>query len=379
MEKEFNIFGEFESVEKQYLDSLKDDTLFVNPPSDDEDDDLDEIIATKTKEAKQLADDKTPEKSEDESLEDEPEDENEIEDTVENKPKSKESDEDDEDESEGGYSFKALANVLAEEGVIDYEDSEEDEDSIDVISKAVVNTAKNMLSEYKESLPDEGKKFLDYLEKGGDPSKYIEKISTTSVLDLDIEDESNQKRIITEYLKKSEFDDDEIKEMLEDYEDGLILEKQAKIAAKKLEKIYAKEKEALIARQEQEIKQREEQYKQHIKSIEDTIDNSNDIAGINISKADKKALKSYLLDTDKSGSTQWAKDLKEGGVKSQLALAYLQMKKFNLDQLKKEAATKVTKKYKDIFDNKNTTVKGRSKSVEETDAGDISAFRSFLK
>lgn len=372
MEKEFNIFGEFESVEKQYLDSLAQDTdnLVTPDPEEDEDAEIEKLIAEKTKAAKGGKDDETPKETEEESDEEEEESEDNDEDgkdPVEN------------EDSEGGYSFKALANVLAEEGIIDYEDSEDEEDSLDVISKAVVNTAKNMLNEYKESLPEEGQKFLTYLEKGGDPSKYLEKISTTSVLDLDIENEDNQKRIITEYLKKSDFDEEEIKEILEDYEDGLILDKQAKVAVKKLEKIYAKEKEALVERQEQELKQREEQYKQHIKSIEDTIEQSNDIAGLNISKADKKALKSYLLETDKSGSTQWAKDLKEGGVKTQLALAYLQMKKFNLDQLKKEAATKVTKKYKDIFDNKNTTVKGRSKKIEESEAGDISAFRSFLQ
>lgn len=367
MEKDFNIFGEFETVESNYLKSLEDETI---QPGDEGDDDLDEILKAKEKEAKAAANENDQDDEEDDSEEDKSE-----------KPKEDVEEEDEseeEPEGSGSYSFKALANVLADEGVIDYEDSEDEDDSIDVISKAVFNTAKNMLDEYKDSLPDEGKKFLTYLEKGGDPSKYIEKISTNSILDLDLENTDNQKKILTEFLKKSDFDEDEIKEMIEDYEDGLILEKQAKIALKKLEKYYDKEKESLVKAQEEAQLEKQKQFKLQVKQLEDTIEDSDSIAGIKVTKAEKKALKSYLLDVDKDGLTQWTRDLKDGGTKTQLALAYLQMKKFDFQKIAKVATTEVTKKYKGIFDGKDNTVKGRSKNVKTDSAGDFSSFKQLL-
>lgn len=377
MEKEFNIFGEFESVEQDYLKSLEDTKV---EPGEEDDDDLEETLKAAEAAAKAKAATEEDEPNEDtQHDEEDADDEEESEESKETtKQKSKESNEQDDEESQGSYSFKALANVLADEGIIDYEDSEDEEDSMEVISKAVLGTAKNMLEEYKQSLPEEGQKFLSYLERGGDPSKYINKSNTSSVLDLDISDEGNQKQIITEYLKKQDYDDDEIKEMLEDYEDGMILQKQAERASKKLEVIYAKEKDSLVKQQEAEVAEKQKAYQKQIEQLEDTIESSEDFGGIKVNKADKKALRSYMLDRDKEGLTGWQKDLKAGGTKTQLTLAYLQMKKFNFEKLTKQAATDVAKNYKKIFDNKSTTVKGRSKQVEST-KGDLSAFQEVLR
>lgn len=371
MEKEFNIFGEFESVEGKYLKELENEPLV---DSGEEDDDLDDIVAKKTEEAKKAS--KVTKTDDDEQEDDEEE-------TDSQETESEESEEDvDEDkgnESKGKtYSFKALANHLADEGVIDYEDSEDEEDSPEVIAKAVMTTAQNMLDEYKASLSEDGKKFLAYLEKGGDVSKYIDKVSSTSVLDLDISETENQKKILTEYLKKSDYGDEDIKEILEDYEDGLILEKQAKRAIKHLEKIYEKEKEELVKAQESELASKQEAIQKQIKQLEDTIENSEEIAGIKVTKAERKALHSYMLDRDKEGLTGWQKDLKQGGTKTQLALAFLQMKKFDFKKIAKQATTEVTKQYKDIFDGKNTTVKGRSQKVENQGNGDLSVFAKNL-
>lgn len=370
MEKEFNIFGEFDSIENQYLQSLATGDEKVEPDVDEEDTDDEEELDKLIEEKKKAAVEASKEGEDDEGDEDEDE---EVTD-----PKDKSDDNEDSDEDNGNYSFKALASVLAEEGVIDYEDSEDEEDSVDIISKAVLTTAKNLLEDYKQSLPEDGQKFLKYLEKGGDPSKYIDQTSNKSILDLDIEDEDNQKIILKEFLKRSNFDEDEIEEMIEDYDSGLILEKQAKIALKKLNKMYDKDQEDLVVKQEKLEQDRQDAYQKQIKELEDTIEVSDDIAGIKISKADKRALKSYLLAADKEGKTQWSKDLQDGGIKTQLALAYLQMKKFNFESIAKEATTTVTRKYKNIFDRKDQTVKGRSKKVETDDKGDLSAFKSFL-
>lgn len=366
MEKEFNIFGEFENLEEKYLTSLDDNVT-------EDDDDLDNIIEAKKKEAEGKSKD-----DDNDSEEDDKEDSTEEDKPKESKKSSEENSDNEDEEDSSSYSFKALANFLADEGVIDYEDSEEDEDSPELISKAVLTTAQNMLDEYKESLPEEGRKFLSYLEKGGDPKKYLNKDTEFNAIELDLSNEDNQKAVLKEFLKKSDYDEEEIDEILQDYEDGLILEKQAKIAQKKLVKFYEKEKEALLEKQESDLKQRQLEYQKQIDKLSSTIEGSDKLAGLEVSKADKKQLKSYMLDTDKAGVTAWQRDLKEGGLETQLALAYLQMKKFDFSKLAKETETKVTKKYKDIFNGKDNTVKGRSKQIE-TDKGDFSGFAAFLK
>lgn len=331
MEKEFNIFGEFES------------------------EDLEKIVYTETEDpAHEEEEDETPEETSKETPEEEDpeEDPEEVEDLE---------DEEEEESEESGYNFKALASALAEEGVIDYEASEEDDNSIELISNAVTNTAKSMLEEYKESIPEQGRKFLDYLEKGGDPNKFFETISSSKVTDLDIEDESNQKRIISEYLKLSDYSDEEIAETLQDYEDGLILEKQAKLASKRLGKIYEKEEEKLIKSQEESIKAEQKKFDEYVNTIKTSIDSADSLAGLKISKAEKKSLQSYILDKDKTGLTQWQKDLQENATQTQLELAFLKMKKFNFENITAKTKTDITKKYKSIFDGTDKTPKGRSK------------------
>src|SRR5690606_30436821 len=132
----------------------------------------------------------------------------------------------------------------------------------------VLTTAKNMVQEYKESIPIEGKLFLDYLEKGGDPAKYIQTLEQPIDFDnFDLEDEGNQKRVVKELLASQGYTSEEIDEEIKDYEDALILAKKAKTAANKLKGVYSKQKENLLAQQEEETQQRKKQVEEYISNI----------------------------------------------------------------------------------------------------------------
>lgn len=283
-----------------------------------------------------------------------------------------------EEETEVEYSYKALANYLAEQGVIDFEDSDDIEDTPEILEEAVLNTAKNMVKEYKESIPTEGKLFLDYLEKGGDPTKYLQTLEKPIDFDnFDLEDEVNQKRVVKEFLASQGYSSEEIDEEIKDYEDALILAKKAKTAANKLKGIYSKQKEELLAQQEQELKQRQKQVDEYINNIKTTIESSTDFAGLSISKTDKKKFEQYLLGRDKEGLTQYERDLQKDPIKTQLELAYLKFKNYDFSKIKNQAVTEETKRIKGIFKAKENTVKGKSRKIDSNDTVDLSGFRKM--
>lgn len=286
--------------------------------------------------------------------------------------------EDNSDEVEVEYSYKALATYLAEQGVIDFEDSEDIEDTPELLEEAVLNTAKNMVNEYKESIPAEGREFLEYLEKGGNPSKYFEVLQKPLDFDnLDLEDEDTQKQVLREYLASQDYSSEEIEEELKDYEDALILDKKAKTASKRLEKIYQKRKEALLQEQAAMEAERKKQMDNYIKELKSTINNSSSLGGLPVSASDKKAFESYLLDRGKDGLTQYEKDLQENPTKTQLELAFLKFKKFDFSKIEKRVKTEETKRIKGIIKTKDVTPKGKSKRIDSS-KNDLSGFRKLI-
>lgn len=288
--------------------------------------------------------------------------------------------EEEQEDEEIEYSYKAIAQFLAEEGAIDFEDSEDLEDSPEIIAQAVINTARNMVNEYKESISEDGRKFLDYLEKGGKASNYIAEVSTSlNIDDIDLSDEANQKRVIREYYSTQDYTEEEITELLQDYEDGLILEKQANLASRRLKKVYDEKEKQLVKAQEKENARKQEAVEEYIKDIRSTIKGSDSLGGISISAEDKKQFEKYLLERDKSGVSQYEKDLQEDPVKSQLELAFLKFKKFDFSKVVTKAKTEEARRIKGLIKSKNTTVKGASKRVRSSeDAADLSAFNSIF-
>ncbi len=312
------------------------------------------------------------EEEEVESLEDiEDETEEEVETNVET------SDEEDEDDGEA-YSYKAVLRHLNDEGLVDFEDSEDLEDKPELIFESVKNTIVKGIEDYKESIPDKGKKFLEYLEKGGDPDTYFEALQKPfKISDLDLSEEGDQETVVREFLKSQDYSQDEINETIADYKDSLILEKQALVASKKLDKVFAKKEDELIKHQEAIKEQEKTQYITYINTLNDTIENSTELAGLPLTKKEKDQFRQYLLATDKQGLTQYQKEVQENPVKTQLELAYLKFMKYDFSKAIKKGETEATKKLKDIFKkNEKTVTSGRSVETDTTAGDDFAAFRA---
>lgn len=287
--------------------------------------------------------------------------------------------EDDKSTPSGQYDFKALAGYLAEEGLIDFEDSSELENNEDVLRLSVKNTIDKEIKAYKESIPEKAKQLIEYIEKGGDVDSYLTKLQKPfDIKNVDLTIESDQEKVVRENLKLQGYEPDEIDETINDYKDSLILDKQAKVATKQLQKHYDKIEESLIAEQEQIQEYKKEQYNQYISNVNSLIDTSDVLAGLPITGKEKLEFKKYLLAVDNTGLTQYAKEVAEDPVKTQLELAYLKYMKYDFSKAMKKGETAATKKFKDIFKSTETNIK-TGKSIEEAsnDTGNLSAFASF--
>lgn len=282
-------------------------------------------------------------------------------------------------ETNSQYSYKAFLSHLNEEGLVDFEDSEDIEDKPELIFESVKNTIQKGITSYKDSIPESGKKFLNYLEQGGDPDKYIKSLDKPfDVNNINLESESDQKKVVGEYLRSQEYSEEEITETLQDYEDSMLLEKQAKVASLKLNKIFEKRQEQILQDQSIIAEQQKEEYSKYINTVSSTIETSTNIAGLEISNREKEDFKRYLLATDNQGMTQYQKELQDNPIQTQLELAYLKYKKYDFANAKKAGATETASKLKNIFKNTETTVKtGRGSEQAEEQAGNLDAFKRF--
>ena len=281
-------------------------------------------------------------------------------------------------------SVKVFLDAMIESNILSVPEGTELEDTPEALVEAFEHTVSSKVQDgidrYKEDIPELGKQFLEYIEKGGDPKKFIE--AQNDPLDLqalDLTNEDDQKAVIEELLINQCYDADEIKETLQDYEDGLLLEKQSKIAVKKLEKAYEANRQNLMAEQDKVVKQREKEANDYISTVQTTINSATEIAGLAVSDKDKKDFESYLLRRDKDGYTQYQKDINNDPLNTQLKLAYLAFKKYDFSGVAKQAESTAAKKLRDaINQKKETTVKGQSQEPKVT-GSDFSGFNKFAQ
>lgn len=167
----------------------------------------------------------------------------------------------------------------------------------------------------------------EYVKNGGNfEDFYARQQQRMSYENMDIEDESNQKAAIRDFLRYQGYDDNQINRKIERYEDGDMLEEEAQDALARLKYI----EEQNLARQQQEQERarqaQEEQAYQFMNNLTQTINSLDNIRGISIPKADQKALLDYITLTDENGMTRYQKDFNENLVNNLIESAYFTMK-----------------------------------------------------
>ena len=167
----------------------------------------------------------------------------------------------------------------------------------------------------------------EYVKNGGKFEDFYSRQQETLTLDnIDLEDETNQKAVIRDLMKRSGYSDEQINRKISRYEDSDMLYEESEDALDRLKQIRQKEIEDQAAAQQEAARIQEEQSKLFFDTVSNDINSLTDIRGIAIPKEDRKALFDYIFKVDSEGKSQYAKDFEKNLSKNLIESAYFTMK-----------------------------------------------------
>lgn len=169
----------------------------------------------------------------------------------------------------------------------------------------------------------------EYVKNGGKFEDFYGKQQQSLSYDnIDMEDEDNQKAVVSELLRYNGYTDDQIKNKISRYEDADMLEEESADALDMLKQIKQHELEMAQQQQAAYLKQQEEQSKQFYNDCMNQIKSLSSIRGIQIPKEDRPKLADYIFNVDQDGISKFQKDYnnKDNFINNLITTAYITMK-----------------------------------------------------
>ena len=246
--------------------------------------------------------------------------------------------------------------------------------TVDDLTHYFAETVKqNSVPEYAD---DRIQRLDEYVKNGGRFEDFYEIQKEALSLDnIDMEDEVNQKAVIRELLKHSNYSDEQINKKISRYEDADMLYEESEDALDRLKNIRQAELEEATRRQQEIVRQQEEQSKAFFTSVTKDINELTYIRGIAVSKEDRKALFDYIFKVDNTGLSQYQKDFNSNLSKNLIESAYFTMKADDLiNKAEKKGESSAAEKLRKIMrhSTKNHTTynaDNKQKSVTDLLAG----------
>lgn len=369
--KEFNIldtpFGE--GLEMQFTDEFKEDNsvnktdLDKNLTNEVDETPVDETAKTETPEVKKETKE-TPKAETEEEV------------------KKTTSTEATETTTSEDSSLKVFASWLGDKGLVDY-DEETFEDSEDGLKKLMSSTVEKEVEKYKQSLPEDVHKLVEFVEAGGDPKQFMDLYyNQSSWADFKLEDEADSKVVLKEYLKAQGEDEEEINETLDTYEVSGILEKKAKAALTKLQNAEKTYQEQLVEVQKKYDADQKVLVKKQYEDFKAELYAKEEIQGFKLTPKTKDKLWDFIMKPDKTGKTELQKH-NETNKNAQFMYAYLAMNNWDLSTLEVQVKNKVNSdlanKLSNFKDGRSKMKSGQSDSFsQEKSSGNFSAFKQAL-
>lgn len=237
---------------------------------------------------------------------------------------SNDGDDDDIHDPNEAEQVTAFFDAFAEAMHWDVEDDEKPntvQGIIDYMSDVVAQNSKPSYSDPRVEQLD------NYVKNGGSFDDFYNGLSQEIQYDsLNMEDESNQKTAIREYLTMQGYTNDQINSKIERYEDADMLEDEANDAVERLKTIKKQQLEHEQMIQQQQAEEQYRQVQEFSNNLNTSISNLTNIRGINVPKEDRKALLEYITRTDENGLTQYQKDFNSNLVNNLIESAYFTMK-----------------------------------------------------
>lgn len=279
-------------------------------------------------------------------------------------------------------SLKVFASWLGDKGLVDY-DEETFEDSEDGLKKLMSSTVEKEVERYKQSLPEDVHKLVEFVEAGGDPKQFMDLYyNQSSWADFKLEDESDSKAVLKEYLKAQGEDEDEINETLDTYEVSGILEKKAKAALTKLQNAEKSYQEQLVEVQKKYDAEQKELAKKQYEDFKAKLYAKDEIQGFKLTPKMKDNLWDFIMKPDKTGKTGLQKH-NETNENAQFMYAYLAMNDWDMSKLEVKVKNKVNSelasKLSNFKDGRSKLKTGQNDSFsQERSTGNFSAFKQAL-
>ena len=169
----------------------------------------------------------------------------------------------------------------------------------------------------------------EYVKNGGKFEDFYSKQQQSLSYDnMDMEDEDNQKAVVSELLRYSGYTDDQIKNKISRYEDADMLEEESADALDRLKQIKQHELEMAQQQQAAYLQQQEEQSKQFYNDCMNQIKSLSSIRGVQIPKEDRAKRADYIFNVDQNGVSKFQRDYnnKDNFINNLLTTAYITMK-----------------------------------------------------
>lgn len=169
----------------------------------------------------------------------------------------------------------------------------------------------------------------EYVKNGGKFEDFYGKQQQSISYDnIDMEDEDNQKAVVSELLRYNGYTDDQIKNKISRYEDADMLEEESADALDMLKQIKQHELEMTQQQQAAYLQQQEEQSRQFYNDCMNQIKSLSSIRGIQIPKEDRPKLADYIFNVDQDGISKFQRDYnnKDNFINNLITTAYITMK-----------------------------------------------------
>lgn len=220
------------------------------------------------------------------------------------------------------------------------------------------------------------KEHLQYVLAGGESNNFMQAYDPNldyNAFKLAEDDTRSQKSILSDYFTVKGHDQEFIQEMLEDYSDSGKLHGKAEAARQALGKQQSEQRSHLVEQEKQKSAEQHAKQEQFWGGVADTIKNSKEFAGLQVSEKEKGKFFNYLSQpVDNNGYTQRDIDHAEAEMETKLAIDYLMYKGFNLESIiNKKAKTKQSKSLRAKISKNEEKVKNAKKASRTSKSFDI--------
>lgn len=295
-------------------------------------------------------------------------------------------DEDSEDR-EGSEEEDAPSVVEEIQKVAGLELDGEYEDSIEGLSRLIVDAGEELatgqIDGLMEEYPDVGQ-YLQFRANGGAPEEYREAFFNTdrwASVEVREDDDAQQESIVRTRLQEEGYDEDDIDDTVEEYKSAGILESEARRSKKRLRALEEEQQEELLEQQREEAEARQREQQAFLNEVESTVQENAQFNGIGLPETRKEDFLEYLtVPADEEGNTQYALDTMDAGIEDQIAMALMSFYGFDIsDLIQREASSESAKSLRERLSKggkKKPSDKSKTRQRSKSDEIDLDSLET---